>query len=288
MKKCCFWVSLSLVLIFSGCKDPAETIPAYVEIKPFTVNAEGGAGWQKITEAYLYVNREYLGAYTLPAIVPVLADGESLIYAYPGVKENGALGTPNIYPFLLRHEQTLPLAGGQTTVLQPATAYNTDAKYPWTLNRTTFDGGSSIVFENRDSDDNSTYMLSTDGAFSGKSLLMEVNMAHPTIQIASETVVLPTDNNQVWLEMQHRNDLIFKVYLVGKNSNADEIIQGPYQINPKAEWSKIYLNLTSLLVTSQQENYRLLIQVTLPTDDAGQYTQTTGSVRLDNLRLVHY
>ena len=288
MKKRSFWGLLPFVLFFSGCKDAAEPIPAYVEIKPFTVNAEGGAGWQKITEAYLYVNREYLGAYTLPASVPVLAEGESLIYAYPGVKENGRLATPNIYPFLLRHEQTLSLTGGQTTVLQPVTAYDTDAKYPWTLDRTTFDGVSSVVFENRDGDDQTTYVLSTDSAYAGKSLLMEVNTAHPTILIASETVVLPTDNNQVWVEMHYRNDLNFEVYLAGKSSGTNEVIQGPFFINTRTAWNKIYLNLTSLLVDSQQETYRLLFKVTLPTDNAGNYTQTTGSVRLDNLRLVHY
>ncbi len=288
MKKHHFWAVIALSLNFFGCKDQPEQIPAYLEIKPFMVNAEGGTNWQKITEAYVYVNREYLGAYSLPASVPVLAEGDALVYAYPGVKENGIVTTPNIYPFLLRHEQTLPLAGGQSTTLQPITSYDPDTKYPWALDRTTFDGTSSIVFQNRDSDDNSSYSLSTDGAFSGKSLLMEVNEAHPAILIASEAVLLPTDNQQVWLELQYKNDMVFEAYLLGKTGSGEERTQPLFQFNKKDDWNKTYRNLTELLLQSQEETYRIAFLVRLPKDAAGNYTQTSGSVRIDNLRLANF
>ena len=253
MKKYCFWAFFALSLNFLGCKDQPEQIPAYLEIKPFTVNAEGGASWQKITEAYVYVNREYLGAYSLPASVPVLAEGDALVYVYPGIKENGILATPNIYPFLLRHEQTVHLTGGQSTNIQPVTSYDPDTKFPWALDRTTFDGSSSIVFQNRDSDDNTSYSLSSDGAFSGKSLLMQVTTDHPSILIASEPVVLPTNNQQVWLELQYKNDVVFEAYLIGKTSSGEEQTQALFQFNKKDDWNKIYLNLTPLLLASQQE-----------------------------------
>ncbi|MEO6759128.1 MAG: hypothetical protein ABIO24_06715, partial [Saprospiraceae bacterium] len=143
MKKFIYGTCSVLFVVLWGCKDQPEAIPAYLEIKPFVVNAEGGAGWQKITEGYVYVNREYLGAYSLPASVPVLAEGSSLVFVYPGVKKNGIVATPDIYPFLLRHEQTVDLTGGQSTSIQPVTSYDPDDKFSWNLDRTTFDGGSS-------------------------------------------------------------------------------------------------------------------------------------------------
>lgn len=288
MKKYCFWASLTLSLNFLGCKDQAEQIPAYLEIKPFTVNAEGGANWQKITEAYVYVNREYLGAYSLPASVPVLAEGDALLYIYPGVKENGILSTPNLYPFLLRNDQTVKITGGQSTSIQPVTSYDPDTKFAWALDRTTFDGNSSIVFQNRDSDENTGYVLSADGAFAGKSLLMQVDTAHPSMLIASELAVLPTDNKQVWLELQYKNDVVFEAYLIGKTGAAEERTQALFQFNKKEEWNKIYLNLTELLVSSQQENYRIGFVVNLPRNEAGKFTQPSGSVRIDNLRLANF
>ena len=289
MRKLFFGTVGFLLLIFIGCKDQPEAIPAYLEIKPFIVNAEGGAGWQKITEGYLYVNREYLGAYTLPATVPVLAEGASLVYVYPGVKKNGIVATPDIYPFLLRDEQTINLTGGQTSTIQPVTSYDPDDKFAWTFARGSFDNGSSVVFQNRDTDENSGFEFSADDAFSGKSLLMKVDTAHPTIQIASEAVVLPTDNTQVWLEMNYKTDLVFQAFLLGNNSAGNaEFGQPLFQFNTKADWNKIYLNLTDLLLTSQQDNYQIFFQVTLPKDSNGHYTQTAGSVRIDNLRLIHY
>jgi len=236
----------------------------------------------------VYVNREYLGAYSLPATVPVLAEGAGLVYIYPGVKKNGILASPDIYPFLLRDERTVALTGGQTTRIQPVTSYDPDDKFSWSLDRTTFDGNSSVVFQNRDTDDNSSYVISADGAFSGKSLLMQLDTAHPTIQIASEAVVLPTDNTQVWLEMHYKNDLVFEAYLLGNSSGSNEIGQALYQFNTKEDWNKIYFNLTDLLLDSKQENYRIFFQVSLPKDSAGKYTKTSGSVRIDNLRLIHY
>ena len=276
------------MLMAIGCKDQPEAIPAYLEIQPFMVNAEGGAGWQKITEGYVYVNREYLGAYTLPAMVPVLAEGKSLVWVYPGVKDRGIAATPDIYPFLLRYETMPTLTGGQTTPVQPVTSYDPDDKYTWSLDRTTFDGNSSVVFENRDNDANSSFVLSTDGAFSGKSLLMQVDTAHPTIQIASEDVILPTDRTQVWVEMNYKNDLVLDIYLLGNGSGGSESGQEVLHLNPRENWNKVYINLTELLLTSRRDNYRLFFQVTLPKDSAGKYAKTAGSVRIDNLRLIHY
>jgi hypothetical protein len=73
----------------AGCKDNPEQIPVYLDIQPFKINETGPGKWQNITEAWLYVNGEFLGAYSLPAKVPVLAEGNTEIWVYPGVKENG-------------------------------------------------------------------------------------------------------------------------------------------------------------------------------------------------------
>ncbi len=85
-------------------------------------------GWQKITDGWLYVDGEYLGAYTLPAIVPVLAEGENEVILFPGVKENGIEATPNIYPYLTQFAKHYTLNAGQTTAVQPVTDYDPKIK----------------------------------------------------------------------------------------------------------------------------------------------------------------
>lgn len=286
MKRLFFFSLLAL----SACKDEPEQIPAYLDIQPFTVNAEGGAGWQKITEGWLYVNGEYLGAYTLPATVPVLAQGDAEIIVFPGVKENGILATPNIYPFLTRFTQTKKVNPAETTLVQPVTAYDAAVVYPWALNRTTFDGGSSITLENRDGDPLTGYEITANGGFAGNSVRLAVDTAHTLIQIATESTSLPgTDANPVWLELNYACDMPFSLYLVGQNGSQSEYNQFVFGFNStEGEWNKIYLNLTEFLISLNQEKYRLFFDAGLPKNDQGQFSQSTGTVRLDNIRLLHF
>lgn len=288
MKKCTFYFGLLAMLLMAGCKDEAEQIPAYLRLEPFVVNESGGAAWQKITEGWLYVNGEFLGAYTLPATVPVLAAGESEVIVFPGVKENGIRLTPNIYPFLTRYEATLNLAPPATAAVQPVTAYSPSVIFPFN-GRGDFDDASTLQFENRDSDTITTYSLTSMGAFAGQSLRMQVDTAHPLIQIASEKAELPaTAAQEVWLELHYNADMPFLLSLLGSTGGSNEIAQSVYLFNETEGWNKIYLNLTEFLVVGLQEEYQLSFRVSLPRNEQGKYTQNDGTVMLDNIRLLHF
>lgn len=287
MKKQILYFVFSAFFLAAGCDKP-EPVPAYLRLEPFIVDAKGGAGWQKITDGWLYVNNEFLGAYTLPATVPVLAEGECDIVVFPGVKENGIIFTPNIYPFMTRYETTANLSPTGETGIQPRTAYDAAAVIPWD-ERGDFDGSSDLQLINRDGDDSTGYALTTNGAFSGRSIRMEVDTAHPLIEIATEKVTLPTTAAQeVWLELHHNNDMPFTLILLSSTGASSEIAQAVFLFNETDGWNKIYVNVTEFLVASLQEEHRLDFRVSLPKDEKGNYTQTSGKVMLDNIRLVHF
>lgn len=275
------------ILAIAACKDAPEQIPAYLNLKPFQVAAPGGAGWQNITDGWLYVNGEYLGAYTLPAKVPVLAAGDSEIQLFPGVKENGIEATPNIYPYLTKFTKEYNLVAGQTTDVQAISDYDQDNKYAFGVGRGDFDGGSFISLENRDSDGGINFELTTTDAFAGKSLLMQADSAHPIMDIATEKMEnLPVlGAPQVWLEMHYKTDVPFFLYML---SGPGESSQPIYQFNLSENWNKIYFNLTGTLVTTQQSTQRLYFRLSLPKDNAGNFTQTKGKVMIDNIRVVHF
>jgi hypothetical protein len=275
--------------VFAACKDAPEQIPVYLQLEPFTVNEAGGAAWHKITEGWLYVNGEFLGVYPLPGKAPVLADGESQILLFPGVKENGYDDTPNIYDFLTRYETKVNLTPGTTTVIQPTTQYKTDITFPWSLDRSTFDSGSSVVISNRDDDQATGFELTTVGAFAGQSIKMAVDTAHPVIEIVTEQAALPYDGaRQIWVELNYRNDMPFTLWLYGTTGTSSEQQIPIYQFANSAQWNKIYFNLTDYVSQAGQEKQRLYFGVKLPTDTAGKYTQLSGTVYLDNIRLVHF
>lgn len=287
MKKRIFYFVFPAIAFTLGC-DKAEPIPAYLRLEPFVINENGGASWQKVTDGWLYVNNEFLGAYTLPATVPVLAEGESDILLYPGVKENGILNTPNIYPFFTRHEVTMTLTPPDISTVQPNTAYDPAATIVWE-SKGSFDEASTLQFDNRDGDAATTYTLTQDGAFAGKSLQMQVDTAHPVIEIASEKTILPsTGATEVWIELHYNTDMPFTLSLLGTTGASQEIVQAVYLFNNSEGWNKIYINLTEFLIVMAQEEYRLDFYVTLPKDDFGKYTQNTGKVMLDNIRVLHF
>ncbi|MCB9307363.1 MAG: hypothetical protein H6565_12275 [Lewinellaceae bacterium] len=288
MKKHIFYLMVPAAILFNGCKDDPEPIPAYLDLQPFTVEALGGASWQKITDGWLYVNGEFLGAYTLPTTIPILAEGESEIILFPGVKENGIIATPNIYPFMTRYEAIQTLTPGENTTVNPVTEYDSGAKFPYN-GRGDFDGSSTLQFENRDGDAGTGYFLSSDDAFAGKCLRMEVDTAHWLMEIASEKTPLPTSGErQVWLELHYKNDVPFSLYLLGSIGSSGEQAQAVYLFNDSDSWNKIYINLTEFLIASLQDDYRLFFQAGLPRDASNNFTQDKGTVLLDNIRLVHF
>ena len=279
--------SLFVLLIFAGCKDEPEQIPAYLNLKPFEVNAAGGTGWQKITDGWLYVNGAFLGAYTLPALVPVLAEGDSEVILFPGVKENGIENTPNIYPYLTKFTKNYQLTGGQTTEVQAVTDYPANIKYAFGIGRGDFDGGSSIALENRDADGVINVELVSDGAFAGKSILMQVDTAHPVMNIATEKMEnLPIlGAPEVWLEMTYKTDTPFFLYLL---SGPEESSHYVYLFNTSEEWNKTYFNLTNPIIDSKASVQRLNFRLNLLKDNAGNYNQLSGKVYIDNIRVVHF
>lgn len=283
-------IFLFFSLFLSACTNEEERIPAYMRIEPFSVNAPGGAAWHEITEGWVYVNDQFLGGYTLPAIVPVLAEGNATVLVFPGVKENGLFQTPGVYPFLDRHESKVALLPGQTTSIQPATGYLPEAIFPWTVDRTTFNT-SAIVLENRDGDMATAFELTANGAFDGRSVKMAVDTAHTLIEIATEAVSnLPnTGDRPVWLELHYRNDMPFELWLLGtEGSGSNELAQPIYQFVRSDNWNKIYFNLTEFIVSMQQEKYRLFFRTALRKDVTGKYEQFKGEVFLDNMRLIHF
>ena len=71
-------------------------------------------------------------------------------------------------------------------------------------------------------------------------------------------------------------------------SGANQESQPVFQFNTSENWNKIYFNLTGTLVTTQSSIQRLFFRLSLPKDNAGNYTQTSGTVMLDNIRVVHF
>jgi hypothetical protein len=95
--------------------------------------------------------------------------------------------------------------------------------FPFGIGRGDFDGGSNIVIENRDDDPDNGFSITSDSAFFGKCILMQVDTAHPLLDIATEKVInIPvTGSPEVWVEMHYKCDVPYFMYIAYPNGGGE-------------------------------------------------------------------
>lgn len=276
--------------IFLQCDliNPEEAVPAYLFIEPFilqTDNATQGSASEKITEVWVTVGDEFLGAYTLPATVPVLRAGEVNVFLEAGIKDNGIGSTPEIYPFYQPYEIQVSLEPGQTVNIAPQTAYDRNTRFALIED---FETGNTIF---QDTLLGNTGMSVSavepfEGNFSGKILL---NTDNPVLEIATNAAFADlTDLSPlVYLEVNYRSEVPVIFGLVGGRNTVNQSAVFDPGFNPKSTWNKIYFNLSSLLATSPFDSHLLALRAFIPAEN-GQLTLNNATVCLDNIKLVHF
>lgn len=283
------WTIFILFAVY-GCKDAPEQIPAYLHIDPFVVNEQGGAGWQNIRFAWLYAGTEFLGAYTLPANVPLLKDTSTEITLFTGINENGITSAPDVYYLLTKFVKTVDLKAGKTTNIQPTTRYDPNATILW-KDEGTFDAG-AVIFFDTDGDAATSISVASDSSFSGNCAKMKVDTLHPTMTIASQWVNdLPIDGvTQCWLEITYHNDAPFELWILGQGGNNGQpnSAQPVFQFSPNNKWKKTYFNLTDYLGTVQNQQFAIQFNLSLPKDIYGKVTQNSATARFDNIKILHF
>ena len=283
MKNLKIYIFAITLLSFVACDviNPDEPIPAYIHIKKFNVtsSASQGAPDSKVTDAYLYINNEFIGAYELPKTIPVIASGPTIIDIDPGIKENGIAATPDIYKFFTRYSGNLELQPGEVDTITPSTSYNNLATFALVED---FTLGNLIDF---DADDDSLNLptVTTVGAYEGRSLKFSVDETNTHAEIATQNrLLLPTNGGVTFLEMHYKNDALLEVGLIGYEQNSDTPLKFlKITLNPSEEWNKIYINLTDDLIASDLFQYRILFVGDLPVGE------TEASFYLDNVKVIH-
>jgi hypothetical protein len=285
-----FCVAAALTLF--GCADQKEEIPSYIKLTGWEVLAPGGVANHKLTHAFLYVDNKFLGGYPVPGLVPVLGEGNLDVEVHVGIRENGSRQTPTEYPLMEAYKAKIQLTRGQETELVPKVGYFATVKsVPG--GEENFDGGNVLPTDDIDTDQATTFSIGTIGGYEGKYAKMNVDTAHAAnwVKFRQAMEGLPfTGGQPVFLEMHYKNDTPFELILLGTDQSGITMEQIPvYEYNKSANWNKIYINLTDFLSSTRYAKYHLQFRCTLPRDfNTGKFTQDSGSVYLDNLRILYF
>ncbi len=274
-----------VLLSFSAC-DQEEPIPAYLHIDTAYLNTqfmEEGSASHKIRNAWVFVNDQSVGAYELPAVLPILADGSTKISVQAGIANNGIFSTRKVYPFYSNASTIMSVTPGEDVNYSPTFAYQSE-----TIFEMVADFDFANVFEETSGRATLQMVNAPDLVFEGeRSAHIELHETDTLFSIQSlDLYRLPTTINfDSYLELDYRCTAPFDVYLEAYTPTSSAGIQSRLlTINKKENWNKIYIDLNQTVQAFGSENYnffRVVFKGVLPAN------QTQALYYWDNVKLLH-
>jgi len=278
-----------------SCEDfeGEQTIPAYLKIDSIAlkiVSPSQGSASSKITDAWVYIDEQLIGAFELPATIPLLYTGKHRLTIIPGIRMDGMVQLRAYYPLYNQIRREIFLSPDSVTIIKGNlingkntiyTTYKDLVQFSWSENfedeNLALDTTkkSNVNFMLTPEDDPATF----EGLHSGKIILTLTDTIFEAM--TSEAISLPRNGSPVFLEMNYRctNTFTFGIIALG----SDQYIQSPIlDLNPSASWNKIYINLTPNVSSSDDAlKFKLFWGAML---DIGQ-EQT--EIYFDNMKLVY-
>ena len=262
--------------------NPEEPVPSYIHIDKFTLNttSEQGSNSSKITDAWVYVDDQLIGAFELPATFPVLFDGTHNVKIKPGIKVNGIAATRAIYPFYTYYSADANLIKDSVITINPTITYNSATVFAW---KEAFeDGGISIestafsdTIIEKTSDVNEVF----EGNYSGIVHLDENRTLYEGESITNFD--LPNGDAPVFLEMNYKTNSEIYMGLYANNSTQSTPF-GILYLNKTDTWNKIYINLKDAVNNSiSATGFQVFFHIEKSSD------VSNSTILLDNIKLVH-
>lgn len=267
---------------FGGCTvfDPAEEIPSYVQINSISVQINNavveGTGSSKITDAWLYIDGQLIGAFEMPVKIPVLNEGTHNILVLAGIKQNGLSTLRAIYPNYRGWSSTVTLTRGQVVTVNPVVDYYPGTNFMWMCD---FDGPG-------------TNMDDQYGPWPGR--LQEITGA-AAFEIESGYVTLDSDTNEFYGQssLSYSFNGAYDVYLEMNYSCNQPFVVGIYntvngdyipwcEVNTSTSWNKIYIRLNDAILTQPPGGvYHVYIAMKKAADVANPW------LAMDELKLIN-
>ncbi len=271
---------LGMILLMLSCKkfSGSQEIPAYMKIEPwsFTSNYEQmGAATHAITDAWLYINGNYLGCYELKThddgvytMVPILEKGDKKIQIYPGVKLNGISSTRVQYPFYKPYTVNTTLVPGEISTVTPSTTYySIDSTLVRVKMMEDFEEINNIKLYRIDTTyaaleqishrtDTNAWMDPLDTINHYRSGHIHVGDSLRRFAVASgELTGLPTVGNYVLMEMDYKCDaeILIGMYIWSSQNGLQD--KELYYLKATDTWKKAYINFSPTITENYNATY---------------------------------
>jgi len=273
------------LLLASSCEkfEGDQSIPAYISIDSIYLTTDytkQGTKSQNITDVWVYVDDEFLGAFELPAHFPVLKSGSHVVKCWPGVKKNGISATRVAYEYYVPIQKTITLTEDSSSQLGiQKTTYQVPTWFPWM---------EDFEHTGQTLDTTSRSIAGIEKTPSGSPLTFEGNHSgwvvldsiHDFFECQTHDQY-PIPLSSVFLEMNFNttNTLIVGVVTYSGSSISQTPIITLNRTN--GNWKKIYIDLTtSLNAYSGMISFRVYMGTFKDAD------RETSAILFDNFKIV--
>jgi hypothetical protein len=278
---------LPLLVLFSGCDliNKKEDQPVYIEVSKFKVSTEQstqGSNSDNITDAWIYIDGQALGAFELPCRVPALYTGVHTVLIGPGIKINGVSSLRAPYPFYRFYRDTLNFVPGTALKIDPVTSYSDSLNYSFLAN---FDDLSGNKLEATNASDTSVSITNNpEKVFEGNGSFqcnLFRNEGYTEFQMV-EAIPLPKQGTLVYLELNYKTNQPLTVLLksyYGVTSAASTFL---INLNKTTSWKKVYINLTQAVSNEVSAvNHRIAFTCNKPGGSEPL------EILLDNMKIIN-
>ena len=279
------YILLMLCLIFFSCEviNPEENITStiFIDDIELEINSNLGTKTSNITDAWLYIDDQFLGVFPLPAQIPVLKSGQQEIIIEAGIKKNGITASRISYPLFDRFETSKELIPNQICSIFPVVNYKINT-FPYQEN---FEGNGTILNVLTDSINHSIEKIYSNindpilGNTYGKIVIS--GEEGEIFECRTNSIILPKDR-QVFLEMDYKSSSTFVVGIYATNSQTTQKTAIIY-LNDKEDWNKTYISLNESISTfgNAYSNYNIFFGM------SRNIEQESNELLLDNIRIVY-
>lgn len=283
-------VLIPVVLFGISCDDEANLIPSYIRVNdvrlvanPSSQHLHGSLSHQ-ITDIWVYVTdqtkQEFIGAFEIPATLPILKEGPHTLTIRAGIKVNGISETRGEYPFYEKYEKQVNLVRDSVLEVHPEFMYADFCEFLWVED---FEDGTASFVPSSRSD---TIMMVTsapgfvfEGDRSGQVSLDDSRFFFECF--SSEAFDIPRQGTEVYLEMNFRTNNEMVTGLLA-NLSTQSVLSPVVVLNETSEWKKIYINLKNAVnINSQAITYNVFLSAS----KSGSVEESL--ILVDNLKLIH-
>lgn len=267
--------------------DGEQTVPSYLRVDSVSFSSNQhtqGTNSHKITDIWVYVNSQLIGAYELPVTFPVLARGKQKLEIRPGIKMNGIAATRVPYPFYKPYIiNGFNFIEDSVQLVQPVSSYYDNLTFAWMED---FENTSLSIEKTSRSD---TGIFRTSPAYSPQAFtfgqsaysgVIHLEGLKQKFQVASFSgYSLPGKGSPVFVELNYKCDRPFGIGMFATLNGS--IINMPLLVANKSEqWNKLYINLSpNVTEYSTATNFKIYFESDKGVDNQAQFF-------FDNIKLI--